>query len=68
MKSVLHQISRRTLNGGGLNIRRTKNLQRLQWRRAICVELAKPLETLILDNGPESNLPFTYDFDDDDGT
>lgn len=70
LRTTISQLSRttsyRTVHG---SIRTARRLQRVQWRRTLCVELARPLDILATGDDAEDNIPVFYgEFEDEDGT
>jgi hypothetical protein len=70
-RTTLRQISRRTAYRTLNNAKTARRVQRLEWRRTVFTELARPLDIMIAGQvGPEASLPvMEFDYgEDDDGT
>lgn len=69
LKTTLRQITRRTSHRTINNASTALRTQRFVWRRAVCAELARPLDILGADDA-EENVAQTFlnDDEDDDGT
>lgn len=69
LKTTLRQITRRTSHRTINNASTALRTQRFVWRRAVCAELARPLDILGADDA-EENIAQTFlnDDEDDDGT
>ena len=67
LRTTLRQIARRTSHRTINNAKTANRSLNVEWKRTLCVALARPLDLLADD--AEENIPVTFEcWDDDDGT